>query len=180
MHRFALAVLCLICVLAGTAHGQTTSIEPIRAQLGSVQSFHLQTRLNPADKNEVDILPKGTILRVKMLNTVDSSVDRDGAQFHGIVVESVAAGNEVIVHSESEVRGILVLLRSRNHPQGFRYELLVTGVTDHGKNYALTASLNPSFVDAVAPTASSPKPEPLEVPSPNVSTNGKVSTSLPN
>ena len=41
--------------------------------------------------------------------------------------------SKVIVHSESEVRGILVLLRSKNHPEGFRYELLVTSVTDHAK-----------------------------------------------
>jgi hypothetical protein len=44
-----------------------------------------------------------------------------------------------------------VLLRSRNHPEGFRYELLVTSLTDHEKTYDVTASLNPSFFDAGAP-----------------------------
>jgi hypothetical protein len=63
---------------------------------------------------------------------------------------------EVIVRSEAEVRGLLVLLRSRSHPDGFRYELLVTGITDRGKSYDLTASLNPSFLDPGAqPTAAS-------------------------
>jgi hypothetical protein len=37
------------------------------------------------------------------------------------------------------------LLRSRNHPEGFRYELLITSLNDRGKNYDLTASLNSSF-----------------------------------
>jgi hypothetical protein len=88
---------------------------------------------------------------VRMLNGVDSNVDRDGSEFHGEVVDSVSEGSRVIVHSESEVRGMLVLLRSKNHPEGFRYELLVTSLTDHTKTYDLTASLNPSFFDDVEP-----------------------------
>jgi len=40
-----------------------------------------------------------------------------------------------------------VLLRSKTHPEGFRYELLVTGLTDRGKSFDLTASLNSSFLD---------------------------------
>jgi hypothetical protein len=83
-----------------------------------------------------------------MLNGVDSGLDRDGSAFHGAVVDSVFAGDKIIVHPDSEVRGILVLLRSKNHP-----ELLVTSVTDHSKTYDMTASLNPSFSDASASTA---------------------------
>ncbi len=40
---------------------------------------------------------------------------------------------------------------AKNHPEGFRYELLVTSLTDHTKTYDLTASLNPSFLDAGEP-----------------------------
>ncbi|HWY07882.1 MAG TPA: hypothetical protein VNY24_13555 [Candidatus Acidoferrales bacterium] len=159
MHRFGVIFLCSVCVFGGAARGQNTNIEPIHAQLGAVLTFHLQTRLNPADRNEMDVLPKGTVIRVRMLNGVDSNVDRDGSEFHGEVVDSVSAGSKVIVHSESEVRGILVLLRSKNHPDGFRYELLVTSVTDHAKTYDLTASLNPSFFDAVAPVPPTSKAE---------------------
>jgi len=159
MDRFGLVFLCSVCVFAGAARGQTANIEPIHAQPGAVLTFHLQTRLNPTDRNEMDVLPRGTVIRVKMLSGVDSSVDRDGSEFHGEVVDSVSAGNKVIVHSESEVRGILVLLRSKNHPDGFRYELLVTRLTDHAKTYDLTASLNPSFLDASAPAPASSKAE---------------------
>jgi hypothetical protein len=151
MHRFGLVFLCSASVFGGAARGQTAHIEPIHAQLGAVLTFHLQTRLNSTDRNEMDVLPRGTVIRVKMLNGVDSSVDRDGSEFHGEVVDSVSAGSKVIVHSESEVRGILVLLRSKNRPEGFRYELLVTSLTDHAKTYDVTASLNPSFFDAGAP-----------------------------
>jgi hypothetical protein len=91
-----------------------------------------------------------------MLDSIDSAADRDGAEFHGTLVTPLVLEGEVIVHSEADVRGILVLLRSKTHPDGFRYELLVTGLTDGGKSYDLTASLQPSFLDpAVQPAADS-------------------------
>ena len=118
MHRYASVLLCAVSVFTVAAQGQSAKIEAVRAPLGTVLTFHLQTRMNPADPNEMDELPRGTEIRVKMLSGVDSSVDRDGSVFHGEVVEPVYAGNKVIVHQDSEVRGILVLLRSRNHPEG--------------------------------------------------------------
>ncbi len=159
MHRIAAVLLCSVCVFGGAARGQTANIVAVHEQAGAVLTFHLQTRLNPADPNVMDVLPRGTVLRVKLLSGVDSSVDRDGSEFRGAVVDSVLAGDKVVVHAESEVRGILVLLRSRNHPEGFRYELLVTSLTDHEKTYALTASLNPSFFDAGSPAEANSKAE---------------------
>jgi hypothetical protein len=159
MHRFVAVCLCTVSVFTAAVRGQNTKIEAVHAPLGTVLTFHLQTRLNPTDPNEMDVLPRGTVIRVKMLSGVDSTVDRDGSEFHGEVVEPVYANGKVIVHPDSEVSGILVLLRSRNHPEGFRYELLVTSVTDHAKTYDLTASLNPSFVDAGAPPPVASKPE---------------------
>ncbi len=180
MHRFGLVFLCFVCVFQGTAWGQNANIEPIHAQPGAVLTFHVQTRLNPTDRNEMDVLPKGTVLRVKMLNGVDSGVDRDGSEFHGEVVESVSAGSKVIVHPESEVRGILVLLRSKNHPAGFRYELLVTSLTDHAKTYDITASLNPSFFDAGAPAPSTSKAEAPRDPRANEAGSSSLQSPLHN
>jgi len=94
-----------------------------------------------------------------MLDTVDSAVDSDGTEFHGTLAAPLLLGSEVIVPSEAEVRGLLVLLRSRSHPEGFRYELLLTGLTARGKSYDLTASLNPSFLDSGDRPAPNSKPE---------------------
>ena len=141
------AVLCFLALVADFSNAQSSSLEPIRVSPGTVLTFYLQTRLNPGSGNEADILPGGTLLRVRILDSIDSNVDRDGAPFRGVVVSSVIAGKVTVLHSDAEVRGIFALLRSRNHPQGFRYELLVTGINDSGKNYDLTASLNPSFRD---------------------------------
>jgi hypothetical protein len=174
MQRYALAVLCLCGVLTCQARGQKTTAEPVQIASGTILIFHLQTRLSPGAGNETDILPKGTVLKVKLLNTVDSKVDRDGSEFRGEVVSSVLSGNEVVLHSESEVRGLLALLRSKNHPEGFRYELLITKVSDHGKSYDLTASLSPSFVDGGTPQPPTTKTRSLKPPDATAPMEGRV------
>ncbi len=123
MHRYAIGVLCSLAMLAAPLRGQKPTVEPIHVAAGTVLTFYLQTRLHPAHENAIDTLPRGTEIRVKILGSIDSSVDRDGAEFHGVLVAPIVSGYQVIVHAESEVRGMLVLLRSRNHPDGFRYEM---------------------------------------------------------
>jgi hypothetical protein len=147
MRGFFLVVLCTIGVCAASANAQSASIQPIHANAGAVLTFYSQTRLNPGMGNILDVLPKGTELKIRLLDSVDSAVDRDGLEFRGILVAPLSAGNEVIVHADAEVRGLLVLLRSGKHPEGFRYELLITSITENGKAYELTASLIPSFLD---------------------------------
>jgi hypothetical protein len=155
-HSFA-AVLCSITLFATAAPAQSPDVAPVRITAGTVLKFHLQTRLHPTAADALDSLPKGTVLQVRMLDTVDSAADRDGTEFHGTLAAPLLSGGEVIVPSDAEVRGLLVLLRSRSHPDGFRYELLVTKLTDRGKSYDLTASLNPSFLDSGDQPAPSPK-----------------------
>jgi hypothetical protein len=147
MHRSAFVCFALITFCACLASGQNFVIQPVRVISGAVLDFHTQTRLHPNSANLPDVLPSGTILRVKIQDHLDSSVDHDGAEFHGVIVAPVVSGNETIVHSDAEVRGILALLRSKSHPDGFRYELLITHLTDHGKSYSLTASLGASFFE---------------------------------
>ena len=158
MKRIALVALFLSGALASTAHGQASRIEPVHVSVGTVLTFYLHARLNPTSGDGVEGLPKGSLLRVKMLDSIDSSVNPDGTEFHGTVVSGLTSSGELVIHSGSEVRGILALLRSRSHPEGFRYELLITGLMDHGKSYTLTASLNPSLADS--PVASTSKPVP--------------------
>jgi hypothetical protein len=161
--RFVLPViLCAASVFAAPAFGQNAAIPPIHETAGTVLSFYSQTRLSRDSGGALDVLPRGTILKVKLLDSIDSGVDRDGLEFRGTLVAPLTLGNDVIVHADADVRGLLVLLRSRNHPEGFRYELLITGITDNGKSYELTASLNPSFFEAPVQPASSSTPAPAE------------------
>lgn len=147
MRGFLLVVLCTMSVCAASANGQSAGIAPIRADAEAVLTFYSQTRLNPGARNILDALPKGTELKIKLLESIDSEVDHDGLEFRGVLIAPLSAGNEVIVHADAEVRGLLVLLRSGKHPEGFRYELLITSITENGKTYQLTASLAPSFLD---------------------------------
>ena len=149
MRRSFVALLCFLSLLAAASYSRAPAVAPVRVTAGTVLKFHLQTRLNPT-RDALDALPKGTVLEVRMLDSIDSAADRDGAEFHGMLAAPLVLGGEVIIRSEAEVRGLLVLLRSKSHPEGFRYELLVTGLTDRGKSYDLTASLNPSFLDPAA------------------------------
>jgi len=150
MHRSAFIGMCLITVLACAVVGQNFVIEPVRIASGTILSFHMQTRLHPSSENVPDVLPSGTILRVRILDRVDSGVDHDGTEFHGVIVSPVVSGDETIVRSDAEVRGILALLRTKSHPDGFRYDLLIEHLTDHGKSYSLTASLGTSLFEGTS------------------------------
>jgi hypothetical protein len=147
--------LCIIELFARSAQAQNTTLEPVHVPSGTVLIFYLQTRLNPGPASDIDVLPSGTVLRVKMLDSIDSNVSRDGSTFRGVVISPVEAGKLTVIHADADVQGIFALLRSRNHPDGFRYELMVTGISDHGKTYYLTASMNPSFHDGASQPASS-------------------------
>jgi hypothetical protein len=140
---------------------QTTALEPLRYPSGAVLDFHLQTRFSPASENRADLLPKGTLLHVKLLSPVDSDTTQDGSEIRGVVNSPVVSGDQIVVHSEAEAEILFVVLRNRTHPQGFRYELLVTKVIDGGKSLDLTASLGPSFADAPAGAAIDRKPAPV-------------------
>lgn len=148
MRRLVSAVVCCLSLMTGATLAQASGIKPIRVPAGTVLTFYLQTRLNPANGNAIDLLPKGTVLSIKVMDSIDSDLTRDGAEFRGLVVSPLVSKDEVIIHADAEVRGLFALLRSRNHPEGFRYELLITGITDGGKMFQLTASLNPSFLDS--------------------------------
>lgn len=154
MKKVSCLALCALFASATIAFGQKSTVPPLRYAAGTVLTFHLQTRLNPAHSNDIDGLPKGTAIQVKLLVPIDSTTENDGARFRGELAAPVAAANGVVLHSGAEVNGILALLRNRTHPDGFRYELLITGVTDrsnhHATNYELTASLSPSVFEAPA------------------------------
>lgn len=148
MHRIAVALLCFLGISAGVARAQSSSLQPLRVASGAVLDFHLQTLLRPASGDPLLVLPEGTILRVRLLDSVDSHVNRDGDTFRGTVVSPVSSGTKIIIQAGAAVRGLLALLRSRKHPQGFRYELLITGIMDFGKTYSVTASLDPTLFDS--------------------------------
>jgi hypothetical protein len=148
VRHFVPLVLCAIGFSMFTAQAQnspgSSSVAPLRIPAGTIVNFQLQTRLKAA-ADALNELPKGTLLRVKLLDSIDSAADQDGSAFHGLIVSSVAWGNRVVIHPDAQVRGLFALLRSTSHPEGFRYELLITGLIDRGQSFTLTAFLDPGL-----------------------------------
>jgi hypothetical protein len=163
MRRILLLILCVSIVNTASARAQTRTIQPLQESAGTVLTFYLQTRMAPGSGDVFDSLPKGTMLRVKLLDAIDSGVARDGAEFRGELASPVYSENhQLLFHTDAQIHGLFVLLRSRNHPEGFRYELLATSLNENGRSYELTASLNPSFSDAPKPAAQIAAPNPVE------------------
>src|SRR5690349_24754101 len=107
MKRIALVALCFTSAFASVAQGQTSSIVPVRVTAGTVVTFYLHARLNPTSGDSLDGLPKGTLLRVKMLDSIDSAVNADGPEFRGTVMSGFALSGELVVVPESVVGVIL-------------------------------------------------------------------------
>ena len=154
MSRFVALIVCAAGLSAFSAQAQnpqdSSAIAPLHVPAGTIVNFQLQTRLKATAADALGELPKGTLLRVKLLDCIDSAADRDGSAFRGLIVSSVAWGGRVVIHSDAQVRGLFALLRSASHPEGFRYDLLVTGLTDRGQSYTVTAFLHLDLSDRPA------------------------------
>jgi len=147
LRRFSTLLVCAFGLFALVVRGQALSIKPIQFESGTILNFHLQTRLQASAGDPLNSLPSGTALQVKMLGAAHRIADADGVPFRGTVVSSIIVGDHVVIHSEAEVHGIQILLRNRNHPEGFRYELLITDLIDQGTPYTITASFDPTFAE---------------------------------
>jgi hypothetical protein len=134
-------------LFAAPSFSQSASISPLQIPAGSVVQFELQSRLSPSAADAADALPPGTTLRIKLLDPIDSRVEQDGSPFQGVLVSPLEQNNHVVVSANAEAHGLFALLRSRQHPEGFRYELLVTSLIDGGKSYVITASLDSSLFE---------------------------------
>jgi hypothetical protein len=146
-------LVCALVLSAGSTRGQTLGVKPIQFESGTVFSFQLQPRLQARAGDPLNRIPSGTLLQVKMLDTARRDSEADGFPFRGTVMSSLTVGGQVIIHSEAEVQGIQILLRNKNHPEGFRYELLITDLTDQGQSYTITAFFDPTFGEANGETS---------------------------
>jgi hypothetical protein len=148
LRHFVALFVCVLGLAIFSAQGQSANsqasprISPLQIPAGTIVSFQLQTRMKAAAADVLGVLPKGTLLRVKLLDAIDSAALRDGSAFRGLIVSSVERDDQVVIHPDAEVRGLFALLRSASHPEGFQYQLLVTGLVDRGQSYTLTAFLD--------------------------------------
>jgi hypothetical protein len=95
--RSQVLIVCVMSLLAMPAHAESSEVVQIQVVVGTVLTFHLQNRLNSVAGNQLDILPAGTVLNVRMLDSIDSTMNRDGAPFRGLVVSSLVSGNRALL-----------------------------------------------------------------------------------
>src|SRR2546430_16651267 len=110
MHHSVIVVLCLISLFASPTPSQNAIAAPVRVAAGTILNFHLQTRLNPSAGDTLDALPKGTVLQVRILDSIDSGADRDGTEFRGLLADPLRLEGEVNVLSEPAALCLLRLL----------------------------------------------------------------------
>src|SRR5438094_10662929 len=98
MRRLILAAAFYLSVVSGVAWARNSDLKPVHVPAGTVLTFYLQTRVNPADGNVIDLLPKGTVLSIRVLDAIDSDVTRDAAVFHGLGVAPTVSKDEAAIH----------------------------------------------------------------------------------
>src|SRR5205807_7820153 len=104
MKRIVPAALSFLAALTIATYGQAFKVGPVRVSAGTVLTFYLHARLNTTNGDGVDGLPKGTLLRVKMLDCIDSAVNGDGTEFHGTVVSGLASSREIVIQDRKSTR----------------------------------------------------------------------------
>ena len=150
MRRVPALAVCFLGFFAPAVRGQSLSVKPIQIESGMVLNFRLQTRIQASAGDPLNTFPDGTVLPVKMLDSAHLWADADGVPFRGTVVGSLMVADHVVIHPGAEVRGLQILLRNRNHPDGFRYELLITDLIDQGEAHTITASFDPASGEAAS------------------------------
>jgi hypothetical protein len=138
IHKLAVWV-CVACLISAGAGAQTVAVKPIQFMSGTVLTFHLQTRLKVDAGDVLNDFPADATLQVKMLSSTGPAANPDGIPFQGIVMLPLSVAGSVVIHPGALVNGLQVLLRNKNHPEGFRYELLITNVVNQGESHTVSA-----------------------------------------
>jgi hypothetical protein len=123
-----------------TANDQmrTFQIGQVTAAAGAIGTFYLT---DPAEIGGLSF-QAGTLLRVKILNQISSLVDQSGTAFTGLLVVPLQLKGQIVVNAGAQVRGSLALLRSKAHPDGRCYDLLISQIADRGKTFSVYATLH--------------------------------------
>src|SRR5207244_12252840 len=104
MKRIVPAALSFLAALTIATYGQAFKVGPVRVSAGTVLTFYLHARLNTTNGDGVDGSPKGTLLRLKMLDSIHSAVNADATEFHGTLLSGLPSSGQTLIHPDSTVR----------------------------------------------------------------------------
>src|SRR5215475_5510601 len=102
--RFALVLLCVVLSVPSSADGQTSDVPALRFAVGTIVTFHVQSRLRPEMDDTLNGMPQGTAMQVKLLDAIDSTQNRYCSSYRG-TLKTTTGSTQPIAHSQARVRG---------------------------------------------------------------------------
>jgi hypothetical protein len=97
---------------------------------------------SPADTAQYTV-PAGTVITVRMIDSVDSKTSRPGDEFAATVAEPVVVGDHVVIPKGSEATTRLVEVKSAGHIKGqSELELELTQLTVDGRAYSVSTGVH--------------------------------------
>src|SRR5579883_51637 len=86
-------------------------------------------------------VPAGTVLRVRMNQTINVKHASSGESFTGTIVDPIEVGGSTVIPAGSGAEGIVVRAHKRGHFKGRSYlQLTLTGLNVNGQHYRIETS----------------------------------------
>lgn len=116
---------------AGTATTPTPD-QPVAPQ---------QAANTPAAEPALPEVPEGTVLSIRMSQTINVKHAQAGQPFTGTIVNPVMVDGNTVIPSGAGAEGMVVEARKRGHFKGASYlQLTLTGLNIHGQHYRIDTS----------------------------------------
>lgn len=114
----------------------------ILAAVLAVSVPSLASAASPADTTPYTVRA-GTVITVRMIDSVDSKTSRPGDEFAATVAEPVVVGDHVVIPQGSEATTRLIEVKSAGHLKGqSELELELTQLTVDGKAYSVSTAVH--------------------------------------
>lgn len=119
---------------ASGSEGQTPADKRPSMQTTAGTSARSSTKPRAADQNERVTLPAGTVISIRLADTVNSNHNHPGDQFSGTVDPSVLVGDRVVIPRGTEARVRMAERRKGGHIHGHaEIQLELTSLVINGR-----------------------------------------------
>ena len=137
-------LLILIAALAATLGcGNKPSEEQQSTSENQGKSPSLMQRMTGASKAT---LPQGTLITVRLGETISTKSAKAGDSFTGTVAEPVSEGGKVVIPAGSSAEGTVADSKGMGHFKGGALlKIVLTSITVNGNNYQVQTSANSHF-----------------------------------
>ena len=143
-----LRLWCLLILIAALAATLGCGNKPSEEQQSSDnmnegKSPSLMQRMTGASKAT---LPQGTIITVRLGETISTKTAKAGDSFTGTVAEPVSEGGKVVIPEGSSAEGTVADAKGMGHFKGGALlKIVLTSITVKGNNYQVQTAANSHF-----------------------------------